>query len=561
MMYKGAAVIRFTIPALLFSISALTAGCQEDDNDLSGELESDLAPGQHEASSEALATGDQELATANLCFDSPKVAVVGAGATGLTTAYLLGRQGYDRVTVFEKDAEVGGFARTRFVNGKPYDLATMFVPGSTIAGHGIEPLLAEMIQVSGEPLVPAVDFGSLIVTPQGNAYNERSLPILAACSTPAAVPACKQQLLDGLALQTKFMQCLSQGVDPIACGIADPANLDETVVEWGARNNVSLFVQLMLYTADGLGASGDLGRGVPGIALLVPLSYWMPAEVHRALKQLGVPASEIPATLPNLRSIYAANSQRWYFFQNGYQTFFQKLVEAADIDVRLNSTVRSVRHVWWRPWRPWDVTVANRQGRLETHQFDKVIITTPPGPAASMLPPGAPQASLLRTAVAGGYPTNIYLAPVSGRPPVVGGNLPNPFAFWVKDPSIEPSPPTIPPVRPFFWQRRHAGLDHMIIGAYHYQDISLAAAYSALQDYASRKLGISVRPYQHVLQVKFPSVPSDPTAWQIGWALLQGQQELYFTGEAFLGSGVPAITAGLSRFTADNFPEEDGCWP
>src|SRR5262249_47365777 len=115
-MYKGAAVIRFTTLALLFSTTALLAGCLEDDKDLSGQLESDLAPGQSETSSEALATGNQEQATASLCFDTPKVAVIGAGATGLTAAYLLGEQGYDRVTVFEKDAEVGGFARTRVVN-------------------------------------------------------------------------------------------------------------------------------------------------------------------------------------------------------------------------------------------------------------------------------------------------------------------------------------------------------------------------------------------------------------------------------------------------------------
>jgi len=534
-------VTRFSTAVFLFSIGALAASCVEADDKPAVETDS---------------------LTANVCVPTPKIAVVGAGATGLTTAYVLGKRGYDRVTVFEKDGEVGGFARTRFVNGKPYDLATMFVPGSTIAGDGIEPLLKEMIQVAGEPLEPAVDFGSLLVTGQGNVYNDRSLPILAACNTPAAIASCKQQLFDGLALQTKFLGCQAKGTDPITCGIANPLNLSENINEWGARNNVTLFVQLMLYTADGLGATGDLKRGTPGIALLVPLSYWMPAEVYRALTQLGVPASEIPDSLPNLKSLYAHNSQRWYFFKNGYQTFWQSLVANDGIDVKLNSTVKSVKWIWWRPWTKWDVTIANKQGQLETQQFDKVIVTTPPGAAASMLPSDYPQVSLLNSAVAGGYPTNVYLAPVSGLPPVVGSSLPNPFSFWVKDPSIEPTPTSIPAVRPFFWQRRHAGQDYMIIGAYNYQDVSLPASFAALQDYASNTLGMSVGPYKEVTQVRFPSAPSDFLSWQLGWAILQGSNGLYFAGEAFQGSGVPAITNGISTFIPSNFPVQSGwCWP
>jgi hypothetical protein len=179
-----------------------------------------------------------------------------------------------------------------------------------------------------------------------------------------------------------------------------------------------------------------------------------------------------------------------------------------------------------------------------------------------MLPSDAPQVGLLNSAVAGGYPTNVYLAPVGGLPPVVGSNLPNPFSFWVKDPSIEPTPTSIPPVRPFFWQRRHAGQDYMIIGAYNYQDVPLAGSFAAVQDYASQKLGMSVGPYQAVTQVRFPSAPSDFLTWQLGWAILQGSNGLYFAGEAFQGSGVPAITNGLSTFIASNFPVQSGwCWP
>jgi protoporphyrinogen oxidase len=50
-----------------------------------------------------------------------KVAVLGAGLTGLTVAALLAEKGH-QVEVFEKETEVGGLCRTRLVEGYVYDL-------------------------------------------------------------------------------------------------------------------------------------------------------------------------------------------------------------------------------------------------------------------------------------------------------------------------------------------------------------------------------------------------------------------------------------------------------
>jgi hypothetical protein len=535
-------VTRFNTLALLGLVSAFSFGCQPTDEELAAEHETDVKGAEADLS---------------ICLSPPKIAVVGAGATGLTTAFLLKQLGYKDVTVFEKDSEVGGFARTRFVDGKAYDLATMFVPGSTMAGTGIQPLLDEMIEASGEPLVPAVDFGSLVVTEQGNSYSDVSLPVLAACSTPEAVAGCKKQLVDGYKLEAKFAECWSRGQDPITCGVVLPG---ENLIQWGERNKVQLYVQLMAYTADGLGASGDLGRGAPSIGLLAPLSHWMPAETHRALRQLGMSASEIAALPAKLKSLFDNNTQRWWFFENGYQTFWQSLVAQAGLDVRVNSTVTSVRRSLL-PWEKAVVKVSGANGQVQEYKFDRVIITTPPGAGAAMLEPGSLQGNLLKTAVAGGFPTNVYLAPVGGLPESVGNNVPNPFAAWVTDPSIEPSATSIPAVRPFFWQRRHANPGYMILGAYNYVDISADDSFAALQDYSSDALGMTVGPYTAITQVKFPSAPSDFIQWMLGWAVLQGRQGFYFAGEAFQGSGVPAITEGLSSFIPKNFPDRSECWP
>ena len=49
-----------------------------------------------------------------------KVAVLGAGVSGLSAARILKEKGVD-VTIFEKEKTVGGLARTRFTNGYLYD--------------------------------------------------------------------------------------------------------------------------------------------------------------------------------------------------------------------------------------------------------------------------------------------------------------------------------------------------------------------------------------------------------------------------------------------------------
>jgi len=51
-----------------------------------------------------------------------KIAIIGAGAAGLTAADRLIELGYTNVTVFEKEKEVGGKVMTHYVDGKPYEL-------------------------------------------------------------------------------------------------------------------------------------------------------------------------------------------------------------------------------------------------------------------------------------------------------------------------------------------------------------------------------------------------------------------------------------------------------
>jgi predicted NAD/FAD-dependent oxidoreductase len=57
------------------------------------------------------------------------IAILGGGASGLTLARTLTDLGFDRVVIFERDAQVGGKSCTVDIEGRPHDLgATMGVP-------------------------------------------------------------------------------------------------------------------------------------------------------------------------------------------------------------------------------------------------------------------------------------------------------------------------------------------------------------------------------------------------------------------------------------------------
>ena len=57
-----------------------------------------------------------------------KIAIIGAGISGLTAAHTLKKFGYNNVTIFESGAEAGGKIHTLEMDGHLYELGAIFVP-------------------------------------------------------------------------------------------------------------------------------------------------------------------------------------------------------------------------------------------------------------------------------------------------------------------------------------------------------------------------------------------------------------------------------------------------
>jgi phytoene dehydrogenase-like protein len=55
-----------------------------------------------------------------------RIGIIGAGASGLTTAHFLAEAGYENVTLFERRQRVGGKCDSITVDGRVYEMGAVF---------------------------------------------------------------------------------------------------------------------------------------------------------------------------------------------------------------------------------------------------------------------------------------------------------------------------------------------------------------------------------------------------------------------------------------------------
>ena len=67
------------------------------------------------------------IENANGIEKNSRIAIIGAGPAGLSTAWFLGKQGFRNVTVLEKLGRVGGLCKSLTIDGMSYDLGANYI--------------------------------------------------------------------------------------------------------------------------------------------------------------------------------------------------------------------------------------------------------------------------------------------------------------------------------------------------------------------------------------------------------------------------------------------------
>lgn len=262
-----------------------------------------------------------------------RIAVVGGGASGMATAYLLDKEGH-HVTVFERQPMLGGHIRTLNKNVKPNQAACdEILEGGVLEFPTVFYNFVALMQELGVELEP-VDIGSAMFLKDGN-------HILSAVTIEknfAGVHGLIEQLrLDtiyarsaGLWLRTKFANLQNLSNRPVAAYL--PGS--------DSRNT--------------------------WLKLLIMYSYSIPFEL----------IDDFPAELaiPMLRDYLAVN---WVRVKGGVYTYIEKIVARFKgeilLDVEIDHISRSLE----------TVSIVRSTGEMQ--EFDKVVFATPPDQVMALL--------------------------------------------------------------------------------------------------------------------------------------------------------------------------------
>jgi len=328
------------------------------------------------------------------------------------------------------------------------------------------------------------------------------------------------------------------------------------LVGFGATFGVPAYAELVLHLFDGLGA-GPTANGATFKSALSPFAV---SEVVHVLRKLGLDPRDLAFGVPQHPRLFEMlKTERWYFFREGFQTFWKKLAKRAKMSVENKVSVTSML----REGDKWKVTAT--KGRRETEKtfaFDHVIVTTAPQDAHPFLPKGE-QKDLIAQGIPRVPPNDVFLVEAEDTDSCDNDIDNRRVAFWPtglgqgSDAFVDPAT-WVNGVKTFFVLKRHAKNNIYAIGTYVLDPaISVNDAFDALKTYAATELGLKVTRMLKHERFVFPSGPKaiDTDAWQQAWAPLQGRDGLWFNGEAICGSGIPRITQFTTGFVAAGFPD------
>ena len=113
-------------------------------------------------------------------------------------------------------------------------------------------------------------------------------------------------------------------------------------------------------------------------------------------------------------------------------------------------------------------------------------------------------------------------------------------------------------IKASFWIKRHTGRSVFTIATFELSrfignpEKSDDEVFQVVKEYAGNVLGIDLDEVLHVERYSFPDGRQDWYGAYGIWTPFQGQDNLWFNGEAIAGSGVPTITA-FTKFLVDQY--------
>ncbi|AKF11054.1 flavin monoamine oxidase family protein [Sandaracinus amylolyticus] len=255
---------------------------------------------------------------------SLRIAVVGAGPSGLTAAQTLRDLGYRNVTVFEREDRVGGKVHSLRAGGRVTELGAVFA----------SPDYHHVLGLADRYGIPYEEYQ----TDRGILDQD----VVHSAESFLASRYSQLELIGALVayagVQARFAQLNLSGFAYL------PDELDLPFDEFAARNGITPIAELVRSVMVGFGYS--YYEDAPAMYFLKLIPWLVKLGGERGLQQAP-----------------------YYTFPTGYQSIWEAV--ASELDVRLNSEVTSITRRSSRRGAPIEITINGTR----RYEFDEVIVS------------------------------------------------------------------------------------------------------------------------------------------------------------------------------------------
>jgi Flavin containing amine oxidoreductase len=461
----------------------------------------------------------------------PSIAVIGAGLSGMNAWKFFTDHGL-KTTVYEAKDRVGGHVETAEIDGKYYDLATLWIPKGSIGGYGknarTTSLIQDLIDLAGAEIEDAVS----PVSAQGTEFSAVFAPL-----QQFDLELLSEQLIK----QYAFYACNLT----LECGFVD-VNDAASIFQIPAMQVLSSYV------------AETLSGGFGGTRGQLPFeANWVPAYTAYVLQAIGKTLESLPKYTPlSLRSFFVAGNLRTplFRFTFGYGHFLKSLANA--LASRESSTLLLEAKVTALLYFPetsnWEMTyqIGPRQ-YTKTHTH--VIIASSPKDTLSYLPEG--RQNDLRALLAARQPivpiTTVFMTHATYPSVWDGRSL---FAVPAERDVTSPEFDTSCGLTNV---KQYTTTDVLYVGVVTVGPVDVDKIYEVCRQSLERSLGVKLGgTYIETRQFNWPFTPSSVLDWNKQLATLQGKNNLFVIGEAVSNAGLPAISFYVNNLLGSAFESQ-----
>ncbi|CAN7252127.1 FAD-dependent oxidoreductase [Pseudoduganella sp. LjRoot289] len=468
---------------------------------------------------------------------NPRIAIVGAGISGIFTAIELKKRGYGNVTLYEKADRITSLTTTFQHDGHAFDLSTKVIPAVGLDHGGVYPPLLAMLRETG------VTLGKVVEPSFYDFARQRHMKI----------PQFMQQfgklrILKEFARACALFFQIRQA--PFADGAyqTDLLRLDETVAMWARRHDIESFGVFTNYLVDlfNQGPSHDL----PANIVLMSRMHFAVPFLHMLLTKKGVkqffklfggkdPQFQRFLDLP-------APSSSYFFVKEGYEEFFRRLASLHGLQIHCQSDISGLeRHAGGLRFQV-------NGGR--SVECDQLIYCCPPPTMAQMS--HLPQATAMLEQVKVGRRIRTWAFEVKNWD---AGRF-GPQAILVD--GLNTLGMATPGMRidgQLNYVAKEYADSRLLCSAVYLDDtMSEADALNALV-VSLRRFNLELERVVTCKDFTWPyyfSLAQNASGMHAAMEKLQGVDGVYYCGESFFGTGVPTILEYSGRFVQQHFAGE-----